>query len=69
VLYFPFPEAAPGKSEAMNDLRRILAGHSAQYERADISYDTSSKALAECYIGMLDLILKSVGETAEQSRA
>lgn len=58
-----------GKSEAMNDLRRILAGRSAQYERVDISYDTSGKALAECCIGMRDLILTSVGETAERSRA
>ena len=61
--------AMQGRSEAMNDLRRVLAGRSAQYMHADISYDTSGKALAECYIGMRDLILTSVCITAEQLRA
>ena len=65
-------EAAPSlmqdTSEAISDLRTILASRSAHYDRADISYDTSGKTLAECYIGMRDLILTSTGEGTRQSR-
>ncbi|MGH8777951.1 helix-turn-helix transcriptional regulator [Paraburkholderia sp.] len=50
-----------GRSEAMDDLRRILAGRSDFYARADIAYETSGKTLAQCYLGLRDLITASVG--------
>lgn len=57
-----------GKSEAMEDLRRILAGRSDFYARADISYDTSGKTLAQCYLGLRDLITSSIGGAASNAR-
>jgi XRE family aerobic/anaerobic benzoate catabolism transcriptional regulator len=57
-----------GKSEAMDDLRRILAGRADFYARADISYDTSGKTLARCYLGLRDLIAASVDSAASHVR-
>ncbi len=34
-----------GNSEAMDDLRRILAGRAAFYRKADLTFDTSSRSL------------------------
>ncbi|RDK00094.1 shikimate kinase [Paraburkholderia lacunae] len=45
-----------GRSEAMDDLRRILAGRSELYARADVSYDTSGKTLRQSYQGLRDLL-------------
>ena len=38
-----------GNDEAMDDLRRILAGRAAFYGKADLSFDTSGLSLAEAY--------------------
>ena len=38
-----------GNQEAMDDLRRILAGRAAFYGKADLSFDTSGLPLAEAY--------------------
>jgi shikimate kinase len=62
------PSLMQDKSEAMSDLRTILASRSAHHARADISYDTSGKTLVECFIGMCDLILTSIGDGVQQSR-
>ena len=39
--------------EAMDDLRLILEGRAAFYEKADLTYYTSGKTLEECFEGLL----------------
>ncbi|SDV49736.1 helix-turn-helix transcriptional regulator [Chitinasiproducens palmae] len=39
-----------GNDEAMDDLRRILAGRSELYNRADMAFDTSGHSLADAYL-------------------
>jgi XRE family aerobic/anaerobic benzoate catabolism transcriptional regulator len=39
-----------GNQEAMEDLKRILAGRSELYGRADMTFDTSEKTLADAYL-------------------
>lgn len=46
-----------GNQEAMDDLRRILAGRAAFYRKADISYDTSGKTLDEAIEGLRNAVL------------
>jgi XRE family transcriptional regulator, aerobic/anaerobic benzoate catabolism transcriptional regulator len=41
-----------GNAEAMDDLKRILAGRAAFYSKADLSFDTSGKPLAEAFDGL-----------------
>lgn len=41
-----------GNQEAMEDLRRILAGRAAFYRKADLSFDTSGKTLDEAFAGL-----------------
>ncbi|MDR8398395.1 helix-turn-helix transcriptional regulator [Paraburkholderia sp. USG1] len=43
-----------GNKEAMDDLKRILAGRSELYGRADMTYDTSEKTLADAYLQLRD---------------
>ena len=43
-------------SEAMEDLKRILAGRAAFYGKADIAFDTSGKAQDECVAALLATI-------------
>jgi len=43
-----------GNKESMDDLKRILAGRSELYGRADMTFDTSGKSLAECYLSLRD---------------
>ena len=38
-----------GNTEAMDDLKRILAGREAFYAKADLTFDTSGKSLADAY--------------------
>jgi XRE family transcriptional regulator, aerobic/anaerobic benzoate catabolism transcriptional regulator len=38
-----------GNREAMDDLKRILAGRAAFYRKADLTFDTSGRSLDECY--------------------
>ena len=43
-----------GNKEAMDDLKRILAGRSELYGRADMTFDTSEKTLADAYLQLRD---------------
>jgi XRE family aerobic/anaerobic benzoate catabolism transcriptional regulator len=43
-----------GNKEAMDDLKRILEGRSESYGRADMTFDTSGKPLADCYLALRD---------------
>ncbi|WP_042261924.1 helix-turn-helix transcriptional regulator [Paraburkholderia heleia] len=43
-----------GNSEAMDDLKRILAGRSELYGRADMTFDTSERTLADAYLQLRD---------------
>ena len=48
--------AVGGSSEAMDDLKRILAGRAAFYGKADIAFDTSGKSQDECFAALLATI-------------
>ena len=50
------PMAATGSSEAMDDLKRILAGRAAFYGKADIAFDTSGKTPGECFAALLAMV-------------
>ncbi len=39
-----------GNTEAMSDLKRILAGREPAYARADLTFDTTGRSLAEAYV-------------------
>ena len=43
-------------SEAMEDLKRILAGRAAFYGKADLAFDTSGKSPDECFAALLATI-------------
>lgn len=45
-----------GNLEAMKDLERILAGRAAFYGKADLTFDTSGKALAESFPALRDAL-------------
>jgi len=49
-----------GGQEAMDDLKRILAGRAAFYGKADLAFDTSGKPLASSF-GELKAALQKVG--------
>jgi XRE family transcriptional regulator, aerobic/anaerobic benzoate catabolism transcriptional regulator len=53
-----------GNREAMDDLKRILAGREASYAKADLSFDTSAKTLADAYLELRANILKRVPQDA-----
>jgi XRE family aerobic/anaerobic benzoate catabolism transcriptional regulator len=46
-----------GNKEAMEDLKRILAGRVDFYAKADISFDTSDRVLAEAYLDLRSKVL------------
>ncbi|MBN3811455.1 helix-turn-helix transcriptional regulator [Paraburkholderia sp. Ac-20347] len=50
-----------GNAEAMEDLKRILAGRSELYGRADMTFDTSGKSLAEAYLQLRDRLAARLG--------
>ncbi|MGH8779360.1 helix-turn-helix transcriptional regulator [Paraburkholderia sp.] len=55
-----------GNAEAMDDLKRILAGRSELYGRADMTFDTSEKTLADAYLQLRDrLAARLAAETAD----
>ncbi|MCC8395936.1 helix-turn-helix transcriptional regulator [Paraburkholderia sp. MMS20-SJTR3] len=56
-----------GNREAMDDLKRILAGRGELYGRADMSFDTSDKTLADAYLQLRDRIAAHLGAEAPQS--
>ena len=45
--------AVGGSSEAMEDLKRILAGRAAFYGKADVAFDTSGMSQDECFAALL----------------
>lgn len=45
-----------GSREAMDDLKRILAGRAAFYAKADLAFDTSGKSIDECFAGLRDAL-------------
>ena len=45
-----------GNSEAMDDLKRILAGRAAFYSKADSSFDTSKKSADQCFEALLAMV-------------
>jgi XRE family transcriptional regulator, aerobic/anaerobic benzoate catabolism transcriptional regulator len=53
-----------GSPEAMDDLKRILAGREASYAKADLSFDTGGKPLAEAFLGLRASVLQRVRQQA-----
>ena len=51
-----------GNLEAMDDLKRILAGREAFYAKADLAFDTDGKALADAFLELRACILQRVPE-------
>ena len=49
-----------GSPEAMDDLKRILAGREAFYAKADLAFDTGSKSLADAYLELRASVLQRV---------
>lgn len=45
-----------GNREAMDDLKRILAGRAAFYRKADLVYVTTGKTLEDCFAGLRDAV-------------
>ncbi|RDU98137.1 helix-turn-helix transcriptional regulator [Trinickia dinghuensis] len=54
-----------GNREAMDDLKRILAGRGELYGRADMTFDTSDKTLADAYLQLRDRIAARLGAEME----
>jgi len=52
-----------GNSEAMEDLRRILAGRAAFYRKADLTFDTSGKSLDEAYGALSTQLSTALGRS------
>ena len=50
-----------GNAEAMDDLRRILAGRAAFYGKADLTFDTSGRPLAACYDALATALATALG--------
>ena len=55
------PMAATGSSEAMDDLKRILAGRVAFYGKADMIFDTSGKSQDACFSALLAMVRQETG--------
>jgi XRE family transcriptional regulator, aerobic/anaerobic benzoate catabolism transcriptional regulator len=53
-----------GNAEAMDDLRRILAGRSPFYAKADLAFDTSGQSLDQSLSGLRDAIEAALAEEA-----
>jgi len=51
-----------GNLEAMDDLKRILAGREAFYAKADLAFDTDGKALADAYLELRSSVLQRIPE-------
>lgn len=50
-----------GNGEAMEDLKRILAGRAAFYAKADLVYSTAGQTLAACFAGLRVAVRKGLG--------
>ena len=53
-----------GNAEAMTDLKRILAGREALYARADVTFDTSGRPLADAYLALRAEVLPRLAKPA-----
>ena len=53
-----------GSPEAMDDLKRILAGRESCYAKADLIFDTGGKPLADAYLGLRASVLRRVRQQA-----
>jgi XRE family transcriptional regulator, aerobic/anaerobic benzoate catabolism transcriptional regulator len=53
-----------GNLEAMDDLKRILAGREPFYAKADLLFDTGGKALADTYLELRTSLLQRVPQEA-----
>ena len=49
-----------GNTEAMDDLKRILAGREDAYARADLAFDTSGKSLADAYLELRAALMRRI---------
>jgi XRE family transcriptional regulator, aerobic/anaerobic benzoate catabolism transcriptional regulator len=49
-----------GNTEAMTDLKRILSGREAHYARADVTFDTGGRSLADAYLALRATLLPRV---------
>ena len=45
-----------GNAEAMEDLKRILVGREAAYAKADVTFETSGRPLAETYLALRETL-------------
>jgi XRE family aerobic/anaerobic benzoate catabolism transcriptional regulator len=52
---------AGNSAEAMEDLRRILAGRSAFYGRADMSFDTGGQRESDCFARLREMVTPVIG--------
>jgi XRE family aerobic/anaerobic benzoate catabolism transcriptional regulator len=50
-----------GNTEAMDDLRRILAGRAAFYRKADLTFDTSGRTLDEASAALASALSEALG--------
>ena len=50
-----------GNNEAMDDLRRILAGRAAFYKKADLTFDTSGLTADQCAIDLSAALSQALG--------
>jgi XRE family transcriptional regulator, aerobic/anaerobic benzoate catabolism transcriptional regulator len=50
-----------GNREAMEDLKRILAGRAAFYRKADLTFDTSGKSSDDCYLQLSAALSTALG--------
>jgi XRE family aerobic/anaerobic benzoate catabolism transcriptional regulator len=50
-----------GNREAMDDLKRILAGRAAFYRKADLTFDTSGKSSDDCYLQLSAALSAALG--------
>ncbi len=53
-----------GNAEAMADLKRILAGREALYAKADLTFDTSGKSLADAYLELRAALMPRIAQAA-----
>ena len=50
-----------GNTEAMDDLRRILAGRAAFYGQADLAFDTGGRSPDDAFAGLRAVLRAAIG--------
>jgi XRE family transcriptional regulator, aerobic/anaerobic benzoate catabolism transcriptional regulator len=53
-----------GNSEAMDDLKRILAGREAFYAKADLTFDTGGRSLADAFVDLRAILTAALVDQA-----